>query len=60
MIDYYDDGGMVDHEKVVKAVSDIDKRLKDEKDGGNRTRLMYEQMLRGLYFQMDGTCCKPI
>jgi len=49
MIDYYDEHGIIDNDKVVKAVKDIDEKLKTETDKGKRTKLMFEQMLRGLY-----------
>ena len=49
MIDYYDEHGIIDNNKVVKAVKDIDEKLKTETDKNKRTKLMFEQMLRGLY-----------
>ena len=55
MIDYYDEHGIIDEKKVVNAVKEIDEKLKTETDKGNRTRLMFEQMLRGLYLtQLQG------
>ena len=49
MIDYYDENGILDDKKVIKAVREIDEKLKTETDGKKRTQLMFEQMLRGLY-----------
>lgn len=49
MIDYYDEHGILDEKKVIKAVREIDEKLKTETDGKKRTQLMFEQMLRGLY-----------
>ena len=49
MIDYYDEHGLIDNNKVIKAVKEIDEKLKTETDGKKRTKLMFEQMLRGLY-----------
>jgi hypothetical protein len=55
MIDYYDEHGILDEKKVVKAVKEIDDKLKTETDKGKRTQLMFEQMLRGLYLtQVQG------
>lgn len=55
MIDYYDENGILDEKKVVKAVKEIDDKLKTETDKGKRTQLMFEQMLRGLYLtQVQG------
>ena len=49
MIDYYDEYGILDNAKVIKAVKEIDEKLKTETDKSKRTQLMFEQMLRGLY-----------
>ena len=49
MIDYYDEHGIIDEKKIIKAVREIDEKLKTETDGKKRTQLMFEQMLRGLY-----------
>jgi hypothetical protein len=49
MIDYYDEHGIIDEKKTIKAVREIDEKLKTETDGKKRTQLMFEQMLRGLY-----------
>ena len=55
MIDYYDEHGIIDETKVVNAVKEIDEKLKKEKDKKERTQLMFEQMLRGLYLtQVQG------
>ena len=55
MIDYYDEHGILDEKKVVKAVKEIDDKLKTETNKGKRTQLMFEQMLRGLYLtQVQG------
>lgn len=53
MLDYYDDYGLVDNEKVIKAVKEIDDKLKVETDKGKRTKLMFEQLLRGLYLNSN-------
>lgn len=49
MIDYYDEHGILDDNRVINAVREIDEKLKTETDKGKRTQLMFEQMLRGLY-----------
>ena len=49
MIDYFDEYGIIDDKKVIKAVKEINDKLKTETDGKKRTQLMFEQMLRGLY-----------
>jgi len=49
MIDYYDEHGILDKQKVINAVKEIDEKLKTEADKSKRTKLMFEQMLRGLY-----------
>lgn len=55
MIDYYDEHGIIDENKVINAVKEIDEKLKTETDGKKRTQLMFEQMLRGLYLtQVQG------
>ncbi len=55
MIDYYDEHGILDEKKVVNAVKEIDEKLKTETDKSKRTKLMFEQMLRGLYLtQLQG------
>ena len=55
MIDYYDEHGIIDEKKVINAVKEIDEKLKKETDKGKRTKLMFEQMLRGLYLtQLQG------
>lgn len=51
MIDYFGENGIVDENKVKKAVSDAQKELKEAKNGEERTRLAYEVMLRSLYLQ---------
>jgi len=38
---------------VIEAIKEIDDKLKDEKDGSKRTRLMFEQMLRGIHLTQD-------
>jgi len=48
---------MIDYEaneEVIKKVKEIDDQLKEEReketpDGGKMTRLMFEQLLRGMY-----------
>lgn len=51
MIDYYGQNGVVDENKVKKAVIDAQKELNEAKNGEERTRLAYEVMLRSLYLQ---------
>jgi len=55
MIDYFDDYGLIDNNKVIKAVMEIDEKLKTETDGKKRTKLLMEQMLRGLYLDQNNT-----
>lgn len=43
---------MIDYEansETIKKVKEISDKLEDERDGKIRTKLMFEQMLRGLY-----------
>lgn len=43
---------MIDYEAnadTIKRVMEINDKLEEEKDGKARTRLMFEQLLRGLY-----------
>jgi len=43
---------MIDYEAnadTIKKVREINDKLEDEKDGKVRTKLMFEQLLRGLY-----------
>jgi hypothetical protein len=43
---------MIDYEanaETIKKVREISDKLEDEKDGKVRTKLMFEQLLRGLY-----------
>ena len=43
---------MIDYEAntdAIKKVREISDKLEDEKDGKVRTKLMFEQLLRGLY-----------
>lgn len=43
---------MLDYEAnadTIKKVREISDKLEDEKDGKVRTKLMFEQLLRGLY-----------
>ena len=43
---------MLDYEansEVIKKVKEINDKLNEEKDGKMRTKLMFEQLLRGLY-----------
>lgn len=54
MIDYYDEYGILDDKKVIKAVKEIDDKLKTETNKSKRTQLMFEQMLRGLYLTQNG------
>jgi hypothetical protein len=51
MIDYYGENGIVDENKVKKAVIDAQKELNEAKNSEDRTRLAYEVMLRSLYLQ---------
>ena len=54
MIDYYGENGILDENKIISAVKEIDDKLKTETDKGKRTQLMFEQMLRGLYLSQVG------
>ena len=43
---------MIDYEAnadTIKKIKEISDKLEDEKDGKARTKLMFEQLLRGLY-----------
>ena len=43
---------MIDYEAnadTIKRVQEINEKLEKEKDGNMRTKLMFEQLLRGLY-----------
>ena len=43
---------MIDYEaneETIKRVQEIDEKLETEQDGKMRTKLMFEQLLRGLY-----------
>lgn len=43
---------MLDYEAnadVIKRVTEISDKLKEETDGKMRTKLMFEQLLRGIY-----------
>jgi len=43
---------MIDYEAnadTIKKIREISDKLEDEKDGKVRTKLMFEQLLRGLY-----------
>lgn len=53
MIDYFDDYGLIDNNKVINAVKEVNEKLSKEKDGNKRTQLMMEQLLRGLYLGQD-------
>jgi hypothetical protein len=48
---------MIDYEanaETIKKVREISDKLEDEKDGKVRTKLMFEQLLRGLYINQYG------
>ena len=53
MIDYYDEHGIIDEKKVIKAVKEIDDKIKTETNGEERVKLMMEQLLRGLYLNQN-------
>ena len=53
MIDYYDEHGIIDEKKVIKAVKEIDDKIKTETNGEKRVKLMVEQLLRGLYLNQN-------
>ena len=53
MIDYYDEHGIIDEKKVIKAVKEIDDKIKTETNGEKRVKLMMEQLLRGLYVNQN-------
>lgn len=43
---------MIDYEanaETIKRVQEINEKLESEQDGKMRTKLMFEQLLRGLY-----------
>ena len=43
---------MIDYEanaEAIEKVKEINNKLNEEKDGRMRTKLMFEQLLRGLY-----------
>jgi len=43
---------MIDYEanmETINRVMEIDEKLKETNDGKERTRLMFEQLLRGIY-----------
>ena len=43
---------MIDYEanaETIKKVREISDKLQEEKDGKTKTKLMFEQLLRGLY-----------
>lgn len=40
--------------KIIKSIKEIDEKLQNEKSGEMRTKLMMEQMLRGLALQITG------
>jgi hypothetical protein len=47
---------MLDYEanaEVIEKVKEINDKLNEEKDGKMRTKLMFEQLLRGLYIDND-------
>lgn len=46
----YDENTINDQKKVIESVMEIDKKLhEDNLTGKERTKLMFEQMLRGLF-----------
>ena len=51
----YDDYGIIDNNKVIESVKEIDEKLKKETDKSKRTQLMFEQLLRGLYLNQAET-----
>ena len=53
MIDYYDEHGIIDEKKVIKAVKEIDDKIKTETNGEKRVKLIMEQLLRGLYLNQN-------
>ena len=53
MIDYYDEHGIIDEKKVIKAVKEIDDKIKTETNGEKRVKLMMEQLFRGLYLNQN-------
>ena len=40
--------------KIIKSIKEIDEKLQNEKSDEMRTKLMMEQMLRGLALQITG------
>lgn len=55
MIDYFDEFGMIDNNKVINAVREIDEKRRNEKDKSKQTQLLMEQLLRGLYLNPNET-----
>ena len=49
ILDFYENDGRDKQKIVLESIKEIDEKLKKEKDGKERTKLMYEQLLRGLY-----------
>lgn len=48
---------MIDYEAnadTIKKVQEINEKLETEQDGKMRTKLMFEQLLRGLYINQFG------
>lgn len=53
MIDYFDNYGVIDNNKVINAVIEVNEKLKKETDENKKTQLMMEQLLRGLYLDQN-------
>lgn len=49
ILDIYNDNGRSMENKVIDSIKEVNDKLNEERDGKERTRLMYEIMLRGLY-----------
>lgn len=49
ILDIYNDNGRGMENKVIDSIKEVNDKLNEERDGKERTRLMYEIMLRGLY-----------
>jgi hypothetical protein len=55
-MNYLDDHGVFSQELVIEGLREMENKIKEENakdvvDGEKVTRMMYEQMLRGIYLQ---------
>lgn len=49
ILDIYTNDGKGMENKVIESIKEVNDKLKDENNGKERTKLLYEMMLRGLY-----------